>query len=364
VFAIATFGFAWTIVWCVLPRKENSGRLRQLFIGDDLRASTSKTQYMLWTLFITFALAYVAGAVLLLGGDFMCAVDSSKADEPTDWQCVGPGWEKYLILLGVPAAAAVAAKGITTYKVVNGIVQKTESESTNPIQLATDDLGNPDIIDVQYLLFNVITLVYASVAFGRTQILGDVPDILLGLTSAAAATYVLNKSLQSSKPTITAVLPSTIAAGTRVEIRGQNLFPSSVDGEPTVKLGGIVAEELKADRSQNKVTVKAPFGMTTDSPSAIVITAAHVETAGYPIQVQDFRILGPEPEAAGQQVIVLGGGPPAWSKAQVNYGATIVAGTMDGTPERVKVSVPVAATKPYDLVVHIDGRSTAPYRVT
>ena len=56
--------------------------------------------------------------------------------------CIPGGsiWEQYIILLGVPAAAAVVAKGVTSYKVNNGIVQKVENSGSTGFSV-TDVVG-------------------------------------------------------------------------------------------------------------------------------------------------------------------------------------------------------------------------------
>lgn len=355
IFATLTFILTWVLLRCLLKATDGGGLL-QLFIGADRRVSTSKTQYLLWTFFITLALAYVAGAVLLQDATFMC-------DDKHTSKCVAEAtWGEYLILLGVPAGAAVAAKGITSYKVVNGIVQKSDGETTNPVQLATDDEGAPDLIDVQYLVFNVITLVFVAVGFFKTQTLGDVPDILLGLTSAAAATYTLNKSMQVTRPVITAVTPATFASGAHVEIRGKNVFVGSE--APAVKLAGLEAKVLESDQAGGRIVVEAPHGMAAGSQLAVVRTAANIETEGYHIQVQDFLILGYEDASSGQIKITVAGGPPSWKNAHVNFDKLVVRAAKDkADPALVTVSAPSGMSRPYDLVVTIDGRSTPPFAI-
>jgi hypothetical protein len=70
-------------------------------------------------------------------------------------------------------------------------------------------------------------------------VLVEVPAILLGLTSAAATTYVLNKSLQTVKPVISTVSPSVVAVGTPITIYGRNLFPPGASDTVRVTIGGV-----------------------------------------------------------------------------------------------------------------------------
>ena len=77
--------------------------------------------------------------------------------------CVPDGsiWQQYLILLGVPAAAApVIAKATTSYQVSNGVIQTGQSSQASVSDIATDYTGQADLVDVQYLVFNIIAFLY------------------------------------------------------------------------------------------------------------------------------------------------------------------------------------------------------------
>jgi hypothetical protein len=367
VFAAATLALAlWLVNLAVkaTPSDKGGGGFSRLFVGEDRRASTSKTQFMLWTLFVAFTLTYIGGWVLKASsaGPFVCA-------DENDHNCVDENsWPKYLILLGVPAAAAVLSKGITAYKVENGSVQKTGSSTgATPGDLATNDRGEADIVDVQYLIFNVITLAFVAVGFVSNGVLGDVPDILLGLTSASAATYVANKSLQTNRPSVTGVVPSVIATGTTVEIRGQNLFSaaSGRDSNPiAVKLAGVQATDgLNFDKATNMITVKAPLGMAVGDGMVSIITAANVETEGYRIKVIDFYVsgFGGPAQANTKLTIFLDGAPQRWSAAVVNFGDQRAPASRPtgGGDNIIETDVPAMLAGPtVDVVVTIDGRQT------
>jgi hypothetical protein len=370
IFAAATLALALLLVHLAVkatPSDKGGGGFSRLFVGDDRRASTSKTQFMLWTLFVAFTLAYISGWVLKSAGPFVCS-------GARDHNCVDQNsWPKYLILLGVPAGAAVLSKGITAYKVENGSVQKTDSSTgATPGDLATNDRGQADIVDVQYLIFNVITLAFVAVGFFSNGVLGDVPDILLGLTSASAATYVANKSLQTNRPSVTGVVPSVIATGTTVEIRGQNLFPPGADADSNpiaVKLAGVRATDaLQFHKANNLITVKAPLGMAVGDAMVSVITAANVETEGYPIKVIDFHIggFGGEAKRNSQLEISLDGPPQNWSTAVVNFGDQRVPATRKaaGIDDVITMTVPSVLSEPtVEVVVTVDGRQTPPRTV-
>jgi hypothetical protein len=109
-----------------------------VIIGEDGRTSTSKTFILMWTLLVAWALL-----VLLIAGEFVPAhacITSGAAAGATH-RCQGDevgllqlGWTNflhaglsgsYLILLGVPAAAGVAAKGIAQSQAQSATAVKT-----------------------------------------------------------------------------------------------------------------------------------------------------------------------------------------------------------------------------------------------
>lgn len=271
----------------ITQRVGDAGGILSLFIGDDRKTSTSKTQLMLWTILITFALAYISAWVLLTpsAGGFLCGPDVTNVP---DGNCVvESAWDAYIILLGLPAASAVIAKGFTSYQVDKGMVQKPAAEVASPIDIATDDASKLDIVDVQYLIFNFIALCWVAVGFVQTGRLDEVPPILLGLTSTAAATYVLNKALQRNAPRIASVIPGTLAsggAGTRLRIVGFNLFPDGT-APLSVKIGGFDASGVAVDFANQELTAEQPGGLAVGSVDVVVVTGAHVETEVYKVAV-------------------------------------------------------------------------------
>ena len=77
---------------------------------------------------------------------------------------------------------------------------------------------------MQYLVFNIIAFLYFFTHFLHAGTFVTVPSLLLGLTSASAATYTLTKALQSSKPIISTVQPAHIVPDATVIVTGQNCF--------------------------------------------------------------------------------------------------------------------------------------------
>ena len=128
-----------------------------LVLGQDKRLSTSKLQALLWT----YALLGVLLAIVI-----------------ANWMGQGAGYqhlvgqglpEEYLLLLGGPFAAAIASKALVAGKVEDGTLTKTEGTGSGVKARAGeafgDDQGNTDLVDTQYLLFNLPALTYVIGGF-------------------------------------------------------------------------------------------------------------------------------------------------------------------------------------------------------
>lgn len=225
-FAFGTVGFGLLILH-LTGRDKGYGIFRPL-IGTDVRFSTSLTQLGLWTVAVVTAVGFLLGRVMFEGATLAEALSGKR-------------WDEYLLLLGGPFAAAVIAKGVVTYKVSAGTLQKSDAPAASPAQVLTSDHGNADLIDAQYLLFNVVALAYFVVQVVRTSELPEMPAPLLALTSGTAAAYVASKAAARNAPTITSVTPTSVKPGGQVRVFGTNFDPADkndVDRRITVALGG------------------------------------------------------------------------------------------------------------------------------
>jgi hypothetical protein len=368
-FAGATLLFALFLIWLAARAASDQRGLAGLVQGADRRTSTSKVQYLLWTFGVAFALAYIGGRALMDGDEsFTC----DPKIPPAEWvNCVPvENWEMYLILLGVPAAAAVVAKGVVSYQVTSGLVQKTDATGATVADVITDDNGRADLADIQYLIFNVITFVFVAITFIRTGTLTAVPGILLGLTSAAAATYVLNKTLQTNKPQITSVTPSVISPGTTITVQGKNLFPPGSDRTLTVKVGGIAAGQVRR-LADDLIEVSAPSGMSEKDPTVRAITAARIETDPYTVTIVGgltiVGFVGQAPKPGDPGKIRVDGLPPNPNSVQVLFDSVMAedATAQDGN---VKVTIPppseLTAGEEVEVSVQVDGRWSSAKKLT
>jgi hypothetical protein len=180
--------------------------LKAAVMGQDGRASTSKTQVVLWTGAVVWALV----DLLLLaraypGGNLFASAVT------TNWH------PEYLVLLGFPVAAATTAKAVVasanswhgpmpSHKeakqrglpgpvYVRPPVKDARGILTGVAELLTGDDGAVAWADLQYVVFTLITLAYFTVQFLARPADGlpPVPAALLTLMGVSAGTYTANK---------------------------------------------------------------------------------------------------------------------------------------------------------------------------
>jgi hypothetical protein len=240
--------------------------LSTVILGQDKRTSTSKTFILMWTLLVSWALI-----ALLISGVMIhrhtCVPPSYFADAAQKCKRAGNqdvgllqvGWlhflhsglsGSYLVLLGVPAAAGVAAKGITQsqasgsgFKAANNTQQGLAARITD---IFSADDGTTDIGDFQYMIFNLVAAAYFVAQFLSPDGSGlpAMPDTLLGLTSVSATLYVGKKAVTQSQPSVTGVFPQPIQADKLFTIVGVGLSAdpgSETDVPPQVSIDGVPA---------------------------------------------------------------------------------------------------------------------------
>jgi hypothetical protein len=286
---------ALLVVFELLARLAHARFLSTVILGADGRTSTSKTFILLWTLLVGWALI-----ALLIAGQFVQPHHCVVLVNPTQ-ACAGDevglfqvGWRhfmnaglsgSYLILLGVPATAGVAAKAITQSQVTGtGFKRPNPSDGPNPFARAAEvfsaDDGTTDVGDFQYVIFNLVTATYFLTQFLNPDGTGlpMIPDTLLGLTSVSAALYVAKKAVTNTQPTVTGVFPQPLHDGQSFTVIGTGLTgdpTSPTDVEPQITIDGMPAVSV-APNGDNLVA-KAP-------PA--------VAAGGTPI-VRQLRVLNP-----------------------------------------------------------------------
>jgi hypothetical protein len=186
--------------------------LRGVLIGADNRVSTSKVVAVTWTYAVASALLSIVIAKWL-------GHDQGYQAQQSGLQA------QYALLVGGPLGAAILAKGIVSSQ-QGGDTGTRAADEAHVSQLVSDDHGNTDLGDLQYVLFNAVALTFFFGEFIHLPTAGlpKIPDVLLGLTSVSAVGYVSKKTLTSLAPAITKIVPPHAKPGDTVTIWGTGLF--------------------------------------------------------------------------------------------------------------------------------------------
>jgi hypothetical protein len=141
---------------------------KALVIGVDGRASTSKVQAVMWTFAVLGALLFL----LFLGRTPNCPSAGNTSGEcpvvPDEARTAftrvldAELQPEYVVLLGLPLAAAVAAKALVTSRVASeGLVKPEIDPSAGGVgdglsEVVANDRGQVDLVDFQYFAFNLL----------------------------------------------------------------------------------------------------------------------------------------------------------------------------------------------------------------
>jgi hypothetical protein len=167
-----------------------------LILGKDNRSSTSKTVAVAWT----FAIFYLLTALLAakwFGDD--AGWTTLVGGQNAKGQDIAP----YLVFLGGPYAAGILAATAAARAAQSG----TKTTSTDPAsigQVVTDDSGQTDLGDLQYVLFNALAIVFVIVTFvgHLDQGLPTIPKVLWALALTSATGYTAKKLITDPLPTV------------------------------------------------------------------------------------------------------------------------------------------------------------------
>ncbi|MEA2196260.1 MAG: hypothetical protein QOJ25_311 [Solirubrobacteraceae bacterium] len=209
--------------------------IRGAVMGADGRVSTSKTVAVTWTYGVaSMLLAIVIAKWLGHGHAYGDLVKNGLQGG-------------YALLIGGPIGAAILAKGIVTNQVATG-TSRPAADTPQTSQLVTNDQGQTDLGDLQYVLFNAVALIFFFGGYLVSPQLGlpKIPDVLLGLTSTSAVGYVAKKALTTTGTlAITKVLPERGSAGKTVTLWVSGLVDDDgkvpLDSEIGVDLEGVPA---------------------------------------------------------------------------------------------------------------------------
>ena len=296
-------------------RSVGAGFVTTVIRGQDGRTSTSKTFILMWTLLVGWALIALLSAGELVGAHRCASAGTATAAAIAAGirRCTHAGdplallqlgWHHfmraglaggYLVLLGVPAAAGIAAKGITQAQVQSGTAVKKPVQGRGPAariaEIFSADDGTTDIGDFQYLIFNLVTAGYFVAQFLNPDGSGlpVMPDTLLGLTSVSASLYVGKKAVGNTQPQITGVFPLPLRDGQTFTVIGAELTvdpASPTDTRPQVTIDGVPATAVEMVGA-NLTAVAPPNLAPGGSPTVRTLRVLNPYggiTADYPVQ--------------------------------------------------------------------------------
>jgi len=278
-----------------LARWAGTSFLYSVIIGEDGRTSTSKTFVLMWTLLVGWALIALlfAGQILVTHSCVTDKLTPKCANDgigllQLDWRTfLQSGLDtSYMVLLGIPAAAALAAKAVTE----NAVAARTlptrplsPDDKAFPARIAqifSADDGTTDIGDFQYVLFNLILAVYFVSGLLNLSSTGlpVIPATILGLTSVSAALYVGKKAATRVKPTINAVIPSLLVPTGNFLVLGSDLTDDATSPNPQppiVMINGQRVENTNADGA-DRITGTVPGDLnpgTDQIPGTVVVVS-------------------------------------------------------------------------------------------
>lgn len=242
------------------------GILRGAIVGADGRVSTSKTVAVAWTYSLAAGLLSIVIAKWMVHGHAY-------------GQLIKHGLQGgYALLIGGPLGAAILAKGIVSTQVENG-ASKPAASSAQAADLVSNDNGQTDLGDLQYVIFNTVALVffYGELIAHPELGLPSIPDVLLGLTSVSAVGYVAKKVLPTGGLNVVKVEPAKAAAGDVITLYvsgladPQGAVPAAT--EVTVEFGATDANVLTITTAGEGpiVTVEVPTGLPA-GPVDVTVT--------------------------------------------------------------------------------------------
>lgn len=258
--------------------------LRYLIVGKDNRTSTSKCVVLAWTLAVVFGLlSLIIAKWLGTPAGYDNLIRHGLQDE-------------YLLFLGGPLAAGVLAK----YKAVSDS-QGQAGRPAAPVgsesatQLIVDDNGETDIGDFQYVVFNLLALVYYLGTFVPHLSSGmpNLPELLTGLALTSAAGYSAKQLVAQAAPVLTALHPLSAppthgTATSSIQVWGRNLIvpaSASADGKPAlpiVDIGGHNAEvtALSQPVGVDSLSVTVPEGLLAGHAKLTLLRADGLRASG------------------------------------------------------------------------------------
>jgi hypothetical protein len=220
--------------------------LAKLIMGADGRASSSKLQFLLWTIVTIYA--YVAVyAARLAQHIYLLPEDEIPV--------------QLLTAMGLSVVTAAAAKGITVGYTAAGRLEKQTPPGVPPKGgVFLDDGGNPDLSKIQMLCWTFIAIgVYLVTLFSKLSCmlhlspqdlavvhgavaknavaLVTIPDIspaLMVLMGLGQGAYLGNKLVTVETPRLTGLVPGAGIPGSSLTLSGEAFGPAGSQAQVTI----------------------------------------------------------------------------------------------------------------------------------
>jgi hypothetical protein len=224
--------FAVLLFFCIYALVSGFGNPLRLAMGDDGHLSTSKFQFLVWT--VVFAYSYVM-------------LEAGHAFFSHELGAIGFIPQNVLIAMGLSVTTAVGANAITVSYVASGRLNKPATSASpaaaplNPSDLLTGDDGNPDLTKMQMLLWTVIAACFyiyqahhGMVAFAACDpaaasgdsnrcIFPDIDAALMVLMGLGQGAYLGAKIVNVDTPQLASINPTSGPGGTAVTLSGDDL---------------------------------------------------------------------------------------------------------------------------------------------
>ncbi|WP_428837771.1 hypothetical protein [Streptomyces olivaceiscleroticus] len=295
----AAVALAALLTVLVRRHREHGGLLAPV-VGEDGRLSTSRTVATAWLL--------PAGWLVLMWAVRLASAPDAAARHRL---LAGFGLARgagLLTVVAIACAVAVAAARLVSVRVRAGRQQKVPAECPRAGDLLTDDAGRGSFADAQYVLLNAVAVVFAAVRLAvEPDRLPDLPWGLVALAAVSAATYLAGKYAEGGRPVVLSVvrareiggLDGPVRTGDDIEIRGSGFVPPGAQpphrlARTVVRIGGVDVQVPLvpvpggfANPSDGVLVVPVPADVEPGRAEVRVITAAGVESAAYPLFVQE-----------------------------------------------------------------------------
>jgi len=237
--AVKVGGWKWLLLLVILPliffgvmyvlynykrsMLDFKRNVKEIYIGKDGVSSTSKAQFLLWTVVVIYA--YV---VVVLDGFLNHGWLDLTPEVP----------DNLLMVMGLASLTALGAKGITTNYKNTGLVFTLDSSKGG---LLLEDDGYPSLAKIQLAAWNLIASgiflakVLDGVVNSGTWVAGlnDIDSTLLVLIGIGDASY-LGKKISDKEdpkaPRLTSINPNEGGKDESISITGINFGKSSDDG--------------------------------------------------------------------------------------------------------------------------------------